>query len=176
MFMGPTRGPSGADRTQVGPMLAPWTMLSGVVLFSGAARFLTINHPRQTPHLMIKISEKEASAFTASSGKLCFWTLCDFSFHNSWILQTCSAPSHCLNRHWIIANFTLGIKIYRHLNSFESIFSWKCIGKCHMRNFMTILRRIPCIHYVGMFASPCHEKGLLLKLYDWQYIIPAISS
>ena len=30
-FMGPTWGPSGADRTQVGPMLAPWTLLSGVV-------------------------------------------------------------------------------------------------------------------------------------------------
>ena len=27
-FMGPTWGPSGAERTQVGPMLAPWTMLS----------------------------------------------------------------------------------------------------------------------------------------------------
>ena len=28
-FMGPTWGPSVADRTQVGPMLAPWTLLSG---------------------------------------------------------------------------------------------------------------------------------------------------
>ena len=28
-FMGPTWGPSGANRTQVGPMLAPWTLLSG---------------------------------------------------------------------------------------------------------------------------------------------------
>ena len=28
-FMGPTWGPSGADRPQVGPMLAPWTFLSG---------------------------------------------------------------------------------------------------------------------------------------------------
>ena len=27
-FMGPIWGPSGADRTQVGPMLAPWTLLS----------------------------------------------------------------------------------------------------------------------------------------------------
>ena len=26
-FMGPTWGPSGVDRTQVGPMLAPWTFL-----------------------------------------------------------------------------------------------------------------------------------------------------
>ena len=31
-FMGPTCGPSGADRTQVGPMLAPSTLLSGVNL------------------------------------------------------------------------------------------------------------------------------------------------
>ena len=29
-FMGPTWGPSGADRTQVGPMLAPWKLLSGM--------------------------------------------------------------------------------------------------------------------------------------------------
>ena len=28
-FMGNTWGPSGAERTQVGPMLAPWTLLSG---------------------------------------------------------------------------------------------------------------------------------------------------
>ena len=27
-FMGPTWGPSGADRTQVGPMLVPWILLS----------------------------------------------------------------------------------------------------------------------------------------------------
>ena len=33
-FMGPTWGPSGADRTQVGPMLAPWTLLSGTSLFT----------------------------------------------------------------------------------------------------------------------------------------------
>ena len=41
-FLGPTRGPSGADRTQVGPMLALWTLPSGYLLpgalnlFSGA--------------------------------------------------------------------------------------------------------------------------------------------
>ena len=29
-FMGPTWGPSGADRTQMGSMLAPWTLLSGM--------------------------------------------------------------------------------------------------------------------------------------------------
>ena len=29
-FMGPIWAPSGADRTQVGPMLAPWSLLSGM--------------------------------------------------------------------------------------------------------------------------------------------------
>ena len=32
-FMGPTWGSSGADRTQVGPMLATWTLLSGKARF-----------------------------------------------------------------------------------------------------------------------------------------------
>ena len=31
MFMGPTWGSPGADRTQVGPMLAQWTLLSGML-------------------------------------------------------------------------------------------------------------------------------------------------
>ena len=31
--MGPTWGPSGADRTQVGLMLAPWTLLYGITTF-----------------------------------------------------------------------------------------------------------------------------------------------
>ena len=30
-FMRPIWGPSGADRTQVGPILAPWTLLSGTI-------------------------------------------------------------------------------------------------------------------------------------------------
>ena len=29
-FMGPTWGPSGANGTQVGPVLAPWTLISGI--------------------------------------------------------------------------------------------------------------------------------------------------
>ena len=38
-FMGPTWGLSGADRTQMGPMLAPWTLLSGC-LIKAALQFL----------------------------------------------------------------------------------------------------------------------------------------
>ena len=35
-FMGPTWGPSGADRTQVGPMSATWTLLSGMRQWTGS--------------------------------------------------------------------------------------------------------------------------------------------
>ena len=34
-FMGPTWGPSEADRTQFGPMLPPWSLLSGLIVFQG---------------------------------------------------------------------------------------------------------------------------------------------
>ena len=35
-FMGPTCGPSGTDRTQVGPFLTPWILLSGLIIVSVA--------------------------------------------------------------------------------------------------------------------------------------------
>ena len=47
-FMGPTWGPYGADRTQVGPMLAPWTLLSGFVdPDTSAARVLSLGNQDQ---------------------------------------------------------------------------------------------------------------------------------
>ena len=52
-FMGPTWGPSGADRTQVGPMLAPWTLLSGKAYLPGGRHH--DNYPAQftSTHLTI---------------------------------------------------------------------------------------------------------------------------
>ena len=69
-FMGPTWGPSGTDRTQVGPMLAPWTLLSGTlsirtmrtnVLGSGESwlrhfsdwwiEYFPLNHPHANANL-----------------------------------------------------------------------------------------------------------------------------
>ena len=48
-FMGPTWGPSGADRTQVGPMLAPWSLLSGKPLsdqwWPGLLTHISITQP-----------------------------------------------------------------------------------------------------------------------------------
>ena len=46
-FMGPTWGPSGSDRTQVGPMLVPWTLLSGVVCHPLLGACGAFNHTHQ---------------------------------------------------------------------------------------------------------------------------------
>ena len=45
-FMGPTWGPSGASRTEVGPMLAPWTLLTrkAEVLIKHALRIAKAIH------------------------------------------------------------------------------------------------------------------------------------
>ena len=47
-FMGPTWGPSGADRTQVGPMLVPWTLLSG----KGKMRLMPSHYLNQCWHIV----------------------------------------------------------------------------------------------------------------------------
>ena len=62
-FMGPTWGQSGADRTQVGSMLAPWTLLSGVS-FKGSKGI----------HIMMRLAHSTPGISTAIfrwvSGKL----------------------------------------------------------------------------------------------------------
>ena len=47
-FMGPTWGPAGADRTQVGPMLATWTLLSV---------YMDLNDVIEKSEFMIKYNE-----------------------------------------------------------------------------------------------------------------------
>ena len=54
-FMGPTWGPSGADRTQVGPMLAPKTLLSGKSDRTLLNNNLTDSRLRETSYSVIFI-------------------------------------------------------------------------------------------------------------------------
>ena len=49
-FMGPTWGPTGADRTQIGPMFATWPLLSGdpfVDITQKVVWSAWVQHPRQ---------------------------------------------------------------------------------------------------------------------------------
>ena len=54
-FTGPTWGPSGAYRTQEGPMLAPWTLLSGwQFLLAGHMIDIIVTQPYNTPLIPTK--------------------------------------------------------------------------------------------------------------------------
>ena len=58
-FMGPTWGPPGAGKTHMGPMLAPWTLLSGLFYFTG---YLIQSAPF-TSNLTVFLEKKFAVAF-----------------------------------------------------------------------------------------------------------------
>ena len=65
-FMGPTWGHYGADRTQVGPMLAPWMLLSGLfmwgVISSSSRNFISRIIQQNTFH-MHNISTKMSQMY-----------------------------------------------------------------------------------------------------------------
>ena len=84
-FMGPTWGPSGADRTQVGPMLAPWTLLSGLTSVCSVSLVLI---------------GVEGNCNFITSYKLCPWQWCNIM------------NSNLMNWHVYIR---LGLKVYNEL-------------------------------------------------------------
>ena len=67
--MGPTWGPSGADRTQVGPMLAPWTLLSGILYCNGpmftAAQPTVTSYPTLVIIQCVDVNENSSSQMSS---------------------------------------------------------------------------------------------------------------
>ena len=52
-FMGPTWGPPGSCRPQLGPMLAPWTLLSGTTFEDNAIRCNAMLRPSLKLHIFV---------------------------------------------------------------------------------------------------------------------------
>ena len=68
-FMGPTWRPSGADRTQVGPMLAPWTLLSGyfqTIYFEGQPGLLRYQPHRHRQHRRLSSGQPQVPSAAKS--------------------------------------------------------------------------------------------------------------
>ena len=55
-FMGPRWDPSGADRTQVGPMLAPWTLLSGYLIALGKCHRTSFGDSHVKDKMIMRLS------------------------------------------------------------------------------------------------------------------------
>ena len=72
-FTGPIWGPPGTDRTQVGPMLAPWSLLSGMLWLIWSHFAYSIY---STPHFLTQwlISQLGAAALTSWIGQF-LWVL-----------------------------------------------------------------------------------------------------
>ena len=66
-FMGPTWGPPGSCRPQMGPMLAPWSLLSGTFPRRGICTFSTIKSCSKLCPTKIVSSEKRPRRWFCTS-------------------------------------------------------------------------------------------------------------
>ena len=78
-FMGPTWDPSGADRTQVGPMLAPWTLLSGIRCLTARLHGILEAFEVYIFVTALKFHKPPLGGCTAAKPSLIFWQWYFFS-------------------------------------------------------------------------------------------------
>ena len=78
-FMGPTWGPPGSCRPQVGPVLVPWTLLSGIVLEAA------LGDPCPDPQHPTSLHKRQDSTWWSHA---CSWLGCVYMIllHQRWIL------------------------------------------------------------------------------------------
>ena len=136
-FIGPTWGPPGSCRPQMGPMLAPWTLLSGMIAVAvvpcvatqSAAMtvFMLDTHvPVRMSSLAIPVLRKDRKwkyVYVSSNkfGATMVQLWCHKAGSTSAQVMACclTAPSHCLNQCWQIISEVLW-------NSPQGNFAGKC--------------------------------------------------
>ena len=101
--MGPTWGPSGADRTQVGPVLAPWTLLSGGSLELHTQTQLIPGIPHQCNdalnHKQLDCLLKSFRLTTKKTSKLCINVMCA-GIHQEQVDSLHKGPAKCKVSSW----------------------------------------------------------------------------
>ena len=147
--MGPTWGPPGADRTKVGPMLAPWPLLSGtwwrheMETFSALLAICVGNSPVpvNSPHKPVTRSfdvffdlrlnkrlNKQSWGWWFETLSRSLWRHC-----NGWY-STCSVTSHYL-KFWANAGLLLITEHFSEIQIKIHQFLYKIIDlKCRLQN------------------------------------------
>ena len=116
-FMGPTKGPHGADRTQVGRMLAPWTLLSGLFpVCTSRIRYTchtlmtrfqyTVARTKLSPfckrHIWIHLFLKSCLDFDSNFTSSCSIRQCVWPGSSNILVQTISQDLY----HWVPNSLT----------------------------------------------------------------------
>ena len=152
--MGPTWGSSGADRTQVGPMLAPWTLLSGLVnsayFFYWNGSFLSSHSP--------DISNLSPQFHNKNTGTYWMWFMYTEQLNNalgefgSVFLKSKPNPFYLkmdldLENIWSCLYWTTyKIKWYSNTNLSDKIWiKWSCLYWTHTKLSDNIWIKMPLI-------------------------------
>ena len=117
-FMGPTWGPPGSCRSQMGPMLTPWTLLSGVLFRSADVNPSFMAQWWVTGEWLTRMPPLWAEKTILQ--RLGDWLITCILRHLLSIHLSMSRLPLWNNHNWIISSFTLDC-------SFILIFSWQQI-------------------------------------------------
>ena len=126
-FMGPTWGPPGADRTQEGPMLAPWILLSGFVW--------------EIPHNMLMIHGVDISFVVSLKKLLNEGFSCDVT-----LMKKKSWPCVDIFRYWNDLTHWGRDKFANYLILFDDLVYWRIHASLHQ---MVIILLTAYVHASG---------------------------
>ena len=143
-FMGSTWGPSGADRTQVGPMLAPWTLLSGNTQFIWLHRIhicltqrIVNTHNRQCclqRHLYNETHIRHPRRMAWSKTKIIYGIKASHGNHITWALMRLDSATILLTYYLLCPTAFLGEQLrhhqYLHLCAFVQGTHWRPVVSC----------------------------------------------
>ena len=151
--MGPTCGPSGADMTQVGPMLAPWTLLSGLL-----SELLT-----RVWHFIPRCLNVDWRLRQQLSVKMCFRGCFRYRFCNMGVV--CYQLTHI--SHLIIPQFISSVMEMLFVLSFIVIIksSEMRIIKCHLWFGHKEMLYVVCKLYdLGHFLQNVDNRSAITRL------------
>ena len=107
--MRPTWGPPGSCRPQMGPMLAPWTLLSGISIKSHAVCFRPCDAWSTRPPTTVP-DRAVTTAPPIATQRRFFWASCDSKLF-----------SMCRDTIWISASFHLGTNYELNLKNLMAV-------------------------------------------------------
>ena len=174
--MGPTWGPSGGDRTQVGPLLAPWTLLSVNCLIHRI--WLLSQHQISKWCNDLNYQSVWLCIFTRTNDKMSYLILkwAQISLHKHWWVSYSTITPHS---HYGVIYLTMDSDpemLFCHLDSGWNKMCWDDCLRCFIWHFVEInfstwyhgisnCRQLDWVFFQQLL-SLTHQISALLILYE----------